>query len=77
MIPRIFLENANNDTNYPQPNPKNEMEYEITIAFSKNHEMTWSCDGKTKEQTEALAETIRAKYPEAQITIEEKINIFA
>ena len=45
------------------------MEYEITIAFSKNHEMTWSCDGKTKEQTEALAETMRAKYPDAQVTI--------
>jgi|LakMenEpi03Aug12_release.lakeMendotaPanAssembly.Ray.scaffolds.fasta_scaffold782120_2 hypothetical protein len=59
------------------PNPKNEMDYEITIAFSKNDEMTWSCDGKTKEQTEALAETIRAKYPEAQVTIEEKTNIFA
>lgn len=53
------------------------MEYEITITFSKNHEMTWPCDGKTKEQTEALAETIRAKYPEANVTLEEKTDIFA
>jgi hypothetical protein len=53
------------------------MDYEITIAFSKNHEMIWSCDGKTKEEAEALAETIRAKYPEAEVTIEEKTNIFA
>ena len=59
------------------PNPKDEMDYEITIAFSKNDEMTWSCDGKTKEQTEALAETIRAKYTEAEVAIEEKTNIFA
>ena len=51
------------------------MSHEITIAFSKNHEMTWPCDGKTKEEAQALAEAIRIKYPEAQVTIEDKENI--
>jgi hypothetical protein len=52
------------------------MSYEITIAFSKNHEMTWPCDGKTKEEAQALAETIKVKYPEAQVTVEEMENVF-
>ena len=51
------------------------MDYEITITFSENHEMIWSCDGKTKEQTEALAETIRVKYPEAEVTIGEATKL--
>jgi isocitrate lyase len=52
------------------------MSYEITIAFSKNHEMTWPCDGKTIEEAQELAETIRTKYPEAKVTIESRENIF-
>lgn len=55
-----------------KPPKKQKMEYEITIAFSKNHEMTWPCHGNTKKETLALANTIMIKYPEAQVTIIEK-----
>jgi hypothetical protein len=59
------------------PNPKNEMKYDIKIIFGKNHEMIWSCGDKTKEETQELAQIVKAKYPEAEVTIEEKTNIFA
>lgn len=49
---------------------------EITITFSKNHEMTWPCNGKTKDEAQALVEAIKVKYPEAQVTIEEKQDTF-
>lgn len=48
------------------------MNYKIKITFNKNHEMIWTCGGKTIEETLALANTIMIKYPEAQVTIVEK-----
>lgn len=48
------------------------MNYKIKITFNKNHEMIWTCGGKTIEEVQALAKTIKIKYPEAQVTIVEK-----
>jgi len=48
------------------------MNYEITIMFGKHHELTWPFDGKTKKEMQALVEAIKVKYPEAQVTVEEK-----
>ena len=59
------------------PNPKNEMDYEITIAFSKNEEMVYPLNNKTEKEAKYFLESVIAQFPEAEVTMEGKTNIFA
>ena len=53
------------------------MDYEITIAFSKNEEMVYPLNNKTEKEAKYFLESVIAQFPEAEVTMEEKKNIFA
>ncbi len=44
--------------------------YEITIVFGKNHEMVYTLMNKTEEEAMKFASNIKAKYPEADVSVE-------
>ena len=53
------------------------MDYEITIAFSKNEEIVYPLNDKTEKEAKRFLESFIARFPEAAVTMEEKKNIFA
>ena len=44
--------------------------YEMTIVFGKNHEMVHTLLNKTEEEAMEFASNIKAKYPEADVSVE-------
>ncbi len=46
--------------------------YEVTIVFGKNHEMVHTLLNKTEDEALEFAFNIKAKYPDADISVEKE-----
>jgi hypothetical protein len=46
--------------------------YEITIAFGKNHEMVHTLMNKTEDEAMEFASSIKAKYPDADVSVKKE-----